>query len=137
MMKEGHALKLIYKMTSGTDPESTELTARYEVLYFFGEGGPMSLELMDEVSRTVFQRPATLPVTFKSLDELKEFALGVCQKVHGPEVFVLSVQDYNIGVEAARDVRAFRELFRRYGLNIPNPEIINKGPGLISRLFKK
>lgn len=137
MKKEGHALKLIYKQSGLIDPEATELTGRYEVLYFFGEGGPISLETMNEVAQEIFQRPATPPVTFKSLDELKDFALAVCQKLHGPEVFVLSVQDYNIGVEAARDVKAFRELFRRYGSSIHNPEIINKGPGLIGRLFKK
>ncbi len=137
MIKEGHALKLIYKLTGGTDPESTELTSRYEVLYFFGEGGPIALDLMNEISQQLFQRPASPPVSFKSLDELKDFALAICQRLQGPEVFVLSVQDYNIGVEAAKDVRAFRELFRRYGINISNPEVIHKAPGLIGRLFKK
>lgn len=137
MTKENSAIKLIYKQSGVIDPEATELTGRYEVLYFFGEGGPISLETMNEVCQELFQRKATPPVTFKSLDELKDFALAVCQKLQAPEVFVLSVQDYNIGVEAARDVRAFRELFRRYGSAIHNPEIINKGPGIIGRLFKK
>lgn len=137
-MSSEHPLKLIFKMVEGTDPDSTELTGRYEVLYFFGEGGPISLEMMDEVSRALFQRPVTPPVTFKSLDELKEFALATCQRVRGAEVFVLSIHDYNIGVEAARDVRAFRELFRRYGINMPNPDVINKASkGLMGRFFKK
>ena len=137
MTKEGHALKLIYKLVGSTDPDSTELTGRYEVLYFFGEGGPIPLEMMNEVSQELYDRPAIPPVSFHSLDELKAFALHICRRTGGPEVFVLSVQDYNIGIEAARDVRAFRELLRRYGINLPNPEIINKGPGLMGRLFKK
>lgn len=136
-MKEGHALKLIYKFAQAANPEAYEPDSRYEVLYFFGESGPIDLNLMSEVSQHLFNRPVSPPVTFKSLEELKEFALAVCQKVNGPEVFVLSIQDYNIGVEAARDVRTFRELFRRYGLDIANPEVINRGPGLLGRFFKK
>jgi hypothetical protein len=61
--------------------------------------------------------------------------MSVTQALKAPEVFILSVQDYNVGVEATRDVRAFRELYRRYGLNLANPDIINRGPGLFGKFF--
>jgi hypothetical protein len=134
-MKEGLAINLIYHFGHDFDSEFPELAGRYRILYFFSEAGPVTTESQDTIYVKLFNRPATHPVAFTSLDDLKDFAMGVCQLVKAPEVFVLSVQDYNIGVEAARDVRAFREIYRRYGLNLSNPDIINRGPGLFGKFF--
>jgi len=134
-MKEGLAINLIYHFGHDVDSEFPDLAGRYRILYFFSEAGPVSFESQEATYVKLFNRPATHPVTFTSLDDLKEFAMGVCQLVKAPEVFVLSVQDYNVGVEAARDVRAFREIYRRYGLNLSNPDIINRGPGLFGKFF--
>lgn len=137
MNRESSPLQLIFHRPRGTDLEALESTAVYEILYLFSENGPVDKETLDRVYLSMHQRTAQHPVSFNTVDDLKDFALSVCQDLRSPEVFVLSVQDYNIGVEAARDVKAFRELFRRYGVNIPNPDIINKGSGLIGRWFKK
>ncbi len=134
-MKEGLAINLIYHFGHDADSEFPELAGRYRILYFFSEAGPVSVEAQESVYVKLFNRSGAQPVTFTSLDDLKDFAMGVCQMVKAPEVFVLSVQDYNVGVEAARDVRAFREIYRRYGLNLANPDIINRGPGILGKFF--
>ncbi len=134
-MKEGLAINLIYHFGHDADSEFPELSGRYRILYFFTESGPVPPELQESVALKLFNRSVGFPATFSSLDDLKEFAMGVCIALKSPEVFVLSVQDYNVGVEAARDVRAFRELFRRYGLNLSNPDIISRGPGLFGKFF--
>ena len=138
-MKEGLAINLIYHFghegTVPADAEFPELSGRYRVLYFFSEAGPVSPEAQEEAAQRLFNRSVGVPATFSSLDDLKDFAMGVCQLVKAPEVFVLSVQDYNVGVEAARDVRTFREIYRRYGLNLANPDVISRGPGLFSKFF--
>jgi hypothetical protein len=134
-MREGLAINLIYHFGHEQNSEFPDLAGRYRVLYFFSEAGPVPHEAQEEVSVRLFNRPAGNPVIFTSLDDLKEFAMAVCQHVKAPEVFVLSVQDYNVGVEAARDVRAFREIYRRYGLNLSNPDIISRGPGLFGKFF--
>ncbi len=138
-MKEGLAINLIYHFghssTASMETELPELSGCYRVLYFFSDAGPVSPEAQEEVAIRLFNRSVGIPATFSSLDDLKDFAMGVCQFVKAPEVFILSVQDYNVGVEAARDVRAFRELYRRYGLNLANPDVINRGPGLFGKFF--
>lgn len=134
-MKEGMAIKLIYHFGHDDDSEFPELTGRYRVLYFFSDAGPVDFSFQEEVYSRLFNRPISKPVIFSSLDDLKEFAMGVCQLVRAPEVFVLSVQDYNVGAEAARDVRTYREIYRRYGLVLANPDVINRAPGLFGKFF--
>jgi hypothetical protein len=134
-MKEGFALKLIYQFGHDDSSEFPELSGRYKVLYFFSEAGPVDPASQEQVSQKIFAKSVGFPATFTSLDDLKEFAMGVCQFTNSPEVFVLSIQDYNVGVEAARDVRTFREIFRRYGLILANPDVINRAPGLFGKFF--
>ncbi len=128
MAKGAEAIQLVYRHPPG---------GGYEVLYFFSDAGPVPAEAITTAMQELFQRPPSHPLSFAAHEELKDFALGVCQVMGSPEVSLLPVQDYNIGVEAARDRRAFRELFRRYGLNIPNPEVIQRPGSLMKRLFKK
>ncbi len=96
--KETAALQLIYHRPKGADIEALESTAVYEILYFFSETGPVGHGMLEQVSQQLYQKPAAHPVAFSSVDDLKDFALAVCQAMHAPEIFVLSVQDYNIGV---------------------------------------
>ncbi|MBY0516858.1 MAG: hypothetical protein K2P81_08125 [Bacteriovoracaceae bacterium] len=134
-MKDGLALNLIYHYGHEADSEFPELSGRYKVLYFFTEAGPVPVDVQNDVSIKIFNKTVGHPATFSSLDDLKDFAMSVCRHLNSPEVFVLSVQDYNVGVEASKDVRSFREIYRRYGLNLANPDIISRGPGLFGKFF--
>lgn len=134
-MREGLSLNLIYKFTHEESAEFPDLSGRYTVLYFFSEAGPVPSDVQEEVAQRVFGKSVGFPASFTSMDELKDFAMSVTQQLRAPEVFVLSVQDYNVGVEATRDVRAFREIYRRYGLNLSNADIITRGPGLFGKFF--
>lgn len=133
-MKELSALNLIYHHDPLAGGEGKH--GAYEVVHFFSDRGVVPTDDMIVAFQQVTKFNLTgLPV-FKTVEELKEFALTVCMTLGAPEVFVLSVQDYNIGVEAARDMRIYRELFRRYGISIPNPEVIQRPGGLLGRLFQ-
>jgi hypothetical protein len=135
-MKEGLALNLIYKFGHDVSSEFPDLAGRYSVIYFFSEAGPVAQDIQEEVSQKIFGKTIGQSAMFSSLDDLKKFAMSVTQALKAPEVFILSVQDYNVGVEATRDVRAFRELYRRYGVNLTNPDVINRGPGLFGKFFQ-
>lgn len=134
-MREGLALNLIYKFAHEQNAEFPDLAGRYSVLYFFSEAGPVPVDVQEQVTEKIFGKSLGALPTFTSMDDLKDFAMSVTQAMKAPEIFILSVQDYNVGVEATRDVRAFRELYRRYGLNLSNPDIINRGPGLFGKFF--
>lgn len=134
-MREGLSLNLIYKFAHEESTEFPDLSGRYTVLYFFSDAGPVPADVQEEVAQRVFGKSVGFPASFFSMDDLKDFAMSVTQHLRAPEVFVLSVQDYNVGVEATRDVRAFREIYRRYGLNLSNADIINRGPSLFGKFF--
>lgn len=134
-MRDGMALNLIYNFTHNAIGEFPDLGGHYRVLYFFTEAGPVPLDLLAEVHQRLLKLPIEREAAFSSLDDLKDFAMGVCQALRAPEVFLLSVQDYNVGVEATRELRSFRELYRRYGLNLANPDVISRGPGLFGKFF--
>ncbi len=132
-MDSAWALNLIYRHV----PAPNDTGGVYEVVHFFSAAGPVPWTTLEEAGERALGRPVGSPPAVPTLEELKALALGVCQAVGAPEVFLISVPDYNIGVEAARDVRAYREIFRRYGVVISNSEVIGRTPGLMGRFFRK
>ena len=52
-----------------------------------------------------------------------------------PKVIFLSNVDYNIGLDTCNDARSFRELFRRYGNVIENPDQSRKKSNIFNKFF--
>jgi hypothetical protein len=55
------------------------------------------------------------PLQFQTLEDLKQHALRLAQDHGLEEVRVISAQDFNIGVDGARDLASFRAIFTRFG----------------------
>lgn len=107
----------------------------YRVLNFFSDAGDVSKSTIAELYRDF---PACGPddwICFEDLDELGKFALNVCIELNSPEVFIIAAADYNLGLETCSDVRLYREVFRRYGTSIENPEINTRKKNLFSKMF--
>lgn len=132
-MDSGFPLNLVFRHVAAAN----EAGGLYEVVHFYSSAGPVPWGVLDEAGQKACGRALGTPPSVETLEELKAFALAVCQAVGAPEVFLVSVPDYNIGVESARDLRAFREIFRRYGVAIPNAEVIGRPQGLMGRFFRK
>ena len=126
-------LNLIYHFQASKNNQDEFRPASYGVVYFFSEEGHLETDFLKEMSKSI---PAAdhLNLTFPSLDDLKDFAIRVCQEFQAREVQVISVQDYNIGLDGAKDIQGFREIFRHFGETVINPEQTKK-KGLFGKLF--
>ena len=103
----------------------------YRVLNFFSEIGNVSETTVGEIYGHFDNCGPDDWICFEDLDDLGKFALNVCIELNSPEVFIISAADYNLGLETCSDVRSYKEVFRRYGTSIPNPEIQNKKKNLL------
>jgi hypothetical protein len=126
------SLNLIYHFQVSQHQDIEFRPASYGVVYFFSEEGFVDPELLREMSKTVPDADH-VRLTFLNLDELKSFALRVCQELSHREVRLLSVQDYNIGLDGARDLQSFQMIFQKYGELLINESVKKKG--LLSKIF--
>lgn len=131
-MKNNFSLNLLYNFLPTS--QNGNIQSCYKILKLFSDSG----EIPSNIIESVYQNyPSFGPgdwVCFENLDELGRFSLELCQKMECPEVLILSAQDYNLGVENCSDLRSFRDIFRRYGTSVENPDKIRK-KNVFSKLF--
>jgi hypothetical protein len=119
-------LKLIYHFQTSQHQDEEFIPASYGVVYFFSDEGFLDLEFLKEHSRS-FPGANEEFLTFPNLDDLKAFSLRVCQELSEKEVRLISVQDYNIGIDSAKDLVTFQAIFNKYGESILNESVRKKG----------
>lgn len=127
------SLNLIYHFQASQNQEGHFRTANYHVVFFFSDEGFLDPSMLQEMAK-VSPEANHIDLTFLSLDHLKEFSLRVAQELQQPEVRLISVQDYNIGVDGARDLHTFRDIFTRYGDVVENAEA-KKKKGFLGKFF--
>jgi hypothetical protein len=126
------ALHLIYHFQTSQNQDLEFQPASYGVVYFFSESGFLEKNLLIEMSKTVPEADHER-LTFLSLDDLKTFALRVSQELSQNEVRLISVQDYNIGIDGAKDLKSFQSVFEKYGEVVQHENAKKKN--LFSKLF--
>lgn len=126
------ALNLIYHFQTSQNQDGEFKPASYCVVYFFDEQGFLEKDLLKEMSKTVPEADHN-NLTFLNLDDLKTFALRVSQELSEKEVRLISVQDYNIGLDGAKDLASFQSIFTKYGDVVINESARKKG--LFGKLF--
>lgn len=125
---------LIYHFQSSQSQDGHFRPASYRMVYFFDEQGFLDLVQLKELAKSIPEANHEL-LTFLSLDDLKAFALRVSQELKVPEVRLLSVQDYNIGVDGAKDLQSYQAVFGKYGEAVINEDAPKKKSGLLGRFF--
>lgn len=126
-------LNLIYHFQASQNDEGEFKPPSYGVLFFFSKEGFLDPELLHEMSKAVPDADHSR-LTFLNLDDLKSFAVRVCQELSAKEVRLISVQDYNIGLDGAKDMKSFQSIFEKYGEVVVN-EAARKKSGLLGKLF--
>lgn len=131
-MRQNLNLNLLYNFLPVTKGNETQ--SYYKVLYFFSEAGHLSERTLHQVYQK-YENVGPLDwICFDNLDDLGQFAVDICKEMAAPEVFILSTQDYNLGVDSCLDMRNFRDVFRRYGTCVDNPEKSRK-KNVFGKLF--
>lgn len=127
------SLNLVYHFQTSQNQDGDFRPASYGVVYFFSEEGFLEKSLLKEMSKTIPEADHE-GLTFLNLDDLKSFAIRVSQELSVREVRLISVQDYNIGLDGAKDLNTFRLLFEKYGELVIN-EDISKKKSFFGKLF--
>lgn len=120
-----NGLTLIYHFQSSQNNDEEFRPASYNMVYFFSDDGFVESKLLLELLKA-FPDSNYRDKTFLNLDDLKAFAFRVAEELSSPEVRLISVQDYNIGIDGARDQKSFREIFSRYGESVLNDQVVKK-----------
>jgi hypothetical protein len=126
-------LHLIYFFQSSQNQNESWTPARYKVVHFFGDEGFIPEERLRELAKSD-PNADFADLTFLSLDDLKSFAVRVSEETGGESVRLLSVQDYNIGLDGARDLGELREIFVKFGETVEGSAPAKK-KGLFGKLF--
>lgn len=127
-------LTLVYHFRSSHNQDGEFKPASYRVVYFFSGQGFLDVSQLQELAKSVPEADFE-HLTFLNLDDLKSFALRVCQDLQAEEVRMISVQDFNIGIDGATDLNSFRDIFKKFGELVINEEAPRKKGGLFSKLF--
>lgn len=127
------SLNLIYHFQTSQNQDQEFKPASYGVVYFFDENGFLEPDFLKEMSKTV-PLADHAALTFLNLDDLKAFALRVCQETGEREVRLISVQDYNIGLDGAKDKKSFSGIFSKFGEVIVNESAARK-KSLLGKFF--
>jgi hypothetical protein len=126
-------LHLIYFFQSSQNQNESWTPARYKVVHFFSDEGFVSDERLRELAKSDPHANVD-ELTFLSLEDLKAFASRVSEDRGGESVRLLSVQDYNIGLDGARDLAELRQIFVKYGETVEATTPVKK-KGLLGKLF--
>lgn len=127
------SLHLIYFFQSSQNQNESWTPARYKVVHFFGDEGFIPESKLSELAKSDPHADFS-DLTFLSLDDLKSFANRVAEDMGSESVRLLSVQDYNIGLDGARDSKELKEIFVKYGETVEASAPVRK-KGLFGKLF--
>ena len=128
-----NGLALIYHFQSSQLNNEEFRPASYKMVYFFNDEGFVDPKIMLELLKA-FPDSNYQDRNFLNLDDLKAFAFRVAEELQAPQVRVISVQDYNIGVDGAKDLKTYREFFNKYGETLINEQAVKK-KGLFGKFF--
>jgi hypothetical protein len=126
-------LSLIYHFRSSKSLNGEWSPASYRAVYFFSEDGFLDSGLLSELAKSVPEANHQ-ELTFLNLDDLRSFALRVCQELRAQDVRLISVQDFNIGVDGATDLKSFQSIFSKFGEVVETEEAPRK-KGFLSKFF--
>ena len=127
------SLHLIYFFQSSQNQNESWTPARYKVVHFFGDEGFVPDSKLSELAKSDPHADFS-DLTFLSLDDLKSFANRVAEDLGSESVRLLSVQDYNIGLDGARDRKELKEIFVKYGETVETT-VPSKKKGLFGKFF--
>lgn len=136
-MKEQSPIFIIFEhdQNMSADDAIAE-SGKYKIIHSFSWSGVVSASLLSSAYQQAMPDNDG-SFEMNSFEELKNVGLSLIQELKAPEAFLISVQDYNIGIESTHELRNYRDMFRRYGHVVSNPDILKQTGGLLGRFFER
>lgn len=126
-------LTVVYHFQSSQDEMGEFSPAQYQVVYCFSGVGFVPGQPLKEAMQSL-PESTSADLTFQTLDELKNFSLRLADILDEDEVRLVSVQDLNVGIDGARDLSSFRQIFLGFGESLRR-EGIRPKKNFLSRFF--
>ena len=127
-----NGLTLLYNFQSPQTTEGEFRPASYKVIYFFSDQGPIEQSVLRELCKSVPDANYN-DLTFLNLEDLRVFGQRVAQETESSEVRLMSVLDYNIGLDGSRDKDGFLSILSKFGEVLSNGQ--PKKKGFLGKLF--
>lgn len=112
MKKNGLNLYLLYHFKDSNDLSLELSESAYHVVILFSETGELGV---NECKKVVPGLIDMKDLTFRTKDEVMNFAKSCLQELDYAKIYLLASSDFNIGIESCHDLSSFREIFDRYG----------------------
>jgi hypothetical protein len=118
------SVRIIYRYSQDPHSEIPELSGRYELLFVMGLDGWMESDKLTEIYQLQFEKPASDPIHFSAMEDLKSFSLNIAKELGAYEAHIISSVDYNIGLQSTHDKNEFIDLFRHFGTVLKNDQAL-------------
>lgn len=132
-MKE--SIYVLYKFSEFTDEVTNLSKGRYRIIFLFDHKGFLEKKDFKKVCDEHNLSLDTSLMDFSTKEELLSFSLELGQYFQMNNALLLSVNDYNIGIESCHDLEAFQAIFSRYGTTLPCKSSKVSEKGLFSKFF--
>jgi hypothetical protein len=127
------SLNLIYHFHSSQNQDGDFRPARYKVVYFFSPTEFLEEAFLHEMAKSIPDADHG-NLTFMSLDDIKAFALRVCEELHIEQARLVSVLDYNIALDGSKDRESLQKTLSNFG-DVVGTEAPKRTKGFLSKLF--
>lgn len=117
-MRNKEEVFLLFRFSHNPPGEADENQGRYQTIFFFDYNGEVDFKEFQGANSS-FGEDYEGPI-FGTKEELTEFAQDFVESNSYRSLYLLSANDFNIGIESCHDLQAFREIFKRYGHQIEN-----------------
>jgi hypothetical protein len=119
-------LTVIYHFLHSQNMTGDFTPGLYSVRHCFGDQGYLSLSLLQELAK-IIPNADFLHLEFSTLDDLKTFILRVGEAIEASKIRMISVEDFNIGLDGAKDLVSFQNIFLQYGEELLSEKGHKKG----------
>jgi hypothetical protein len=127
------SLYLVYSFQASYSLNNNFHPAKYKVIYAFNERNHLDDNLLVELAKLV-PESSYLDLNFLTLDDLKLYLLRVLEHLNFTQGYLISSQNYNIGLESIRKKEEFKTIFTQFGELVLREDRTPK-KGLLSKIF--
>jgi hypothetical protein len=131
-MRNKEEVFLLFRFSHNPPGEQSEgHQGRYQIIFFFDYNGEINFNEIKNANSS-FGHGYESPI-FGTKEELTEFAQDFVEANSYRSLYLLSANDFNIGIELCHDLQAFRQIFKKYGHQLENKS--DSPRSLFGRLF--
>lgn len=125
---------LLYKFSENKHTEMALGYATYKIVQLFNDLGKVKSAQIKQILND-FDVQDFENIQFKTKERLLQFAQALGDYLNNESIYLLSVNDFNIGIESCHDTQSFKQIFNRYGTELECDGKSSKSSGIFGKFF--